>query len=151
MLPLSDDPLLLATVFFITFVVEKRNPWPCLLNLFTTASRKQCGLLNSWIVVIRKNLMMTKSRLSFFIHAPRNTFKIIYIMVTTTLIWTPWKTSRISSKATTMPIHPKIDKQNDWNNNKVQSSCCNCVVFTPSDNCDTTLISTTPSNCCSYD
>ncbi len=41
-LPLPVAPLPLVTVFFITYVVEKRNTKPCPLNHFTPASRKHC-------------------------------------------------------------------------------------------------------------
>ncbi len=64
LLPL-DALLLLGTVFFITCIVERENLKPCLLKPFTFASREWYVQLNSWTVVMKKNLKMTKP-ISFF-------------------------------------------------------------------------------------
>ncbi len=86
---------------------------------------------------MKRNLMMLKPRSCSFICSPRNITIITYIVVIVTLIPRPWKTTRIISKATTMPI--------DHRNNQGQASHCNCASYAPHDSsADIALITKPP-------
>ncbi len=125
MLPLPDALLKLVTVFFIMSSGKKK-----LMNMspqsFYTLFQKALCAVKLLDHCCKKELDNDKENILIFIHFPRNTFKIMYIMVTVTLIWKPWKTSRISFKAIILQINPKNDKQNDWHNKKGLSLqlCC---------------------------
>ncbi len=80
---------------------EKMSHRPSLL-----ASRKHYRLLNFWNVTMKRNLTMTKSSTCSSIPSPRIISMTTFIMVTMTLIPRPWKTSRISSNAIMIPLHP---------------------------------------------
>ncbi len=97
-----------------------------------------------------KELDNEKAKIIFFIHPQKNTSNIMYIMIVLFLIKTLWKTSRTSSKATTMQITKKVDKEKDHCNNRGWSSCHSRVVFTPCEADDTADTSTTPSTQRSY-
>ncbi len=107
MLPPLDALLRLATVFSITCVVVRTKPSPWPPNPFTPASRTRYMLSNSWSAVMKRHLTTKKPRSSFFILSPRITSKIMCTIANATLIWTPSKILRTSSKAVTMQIRPK--------------------------------------------